>query len=102
MEQLQLALSARQSTRSFAQFAVALAVALIVAGAAGKLSWDARGFPYFGLAAAVAAGAIAVWSLRCYRRGMAELRVELERFERWQALRRSLGLDDPSALLPRQ
>lgn len=102
MEQLQAALSARQSTRSFAQFAIALAVAVIVAGAAGKLSWDAKGFPYLGIAAGLVAAGITAWAVRCYRRGMSELKLEIERFERWQALRRSLGIDDPAALLPRR
>lgn len=102
MEQLQAVLASRHSTRSFAQFAIALALAVIVAGAAGKLSWDAKGFPYLGIAAALAAGAVTVFALRCYRRGMAQLKLEIERFERWQALRRSLGIDDPSALLPRR
>jgi uncharacterized membrane protein len=102
LERLQELLASRQSTSYFARFAIGLAVAMIVAGAAGKLSWDAPGLPYFGIAAALVAGTLAGWAIRCYRRGMVELKVELERFERWQALRRSLGIDDPSALLPRR
>jgi hypothetical protein len=100
LERLQQELSTRQSTSYFARFAIGLVTAMIVAGAAGKLSWDAKGLPYFGAAVAFVALALAGWAVRCYRRGVAELRRELQRFERWQGLRSSLGMDDPSALLP--
>lgn len=99
-EQLQQELSVRQSTTCFAQAAVSLIVALIVSGAAAKLFWDSARVPYLGiLASAVALGA-AGWSVSRYLKGRGHLRQELERFERLQGLRRSLGLDDPAALLP--
>lgn len=102
LERLQEELSSRKSTSHFTRFAVGLAAALIVAGAAGKLAWDAPGLPYFGALASLAAATLTAWAIANYRRGRRELKAELARFERWQRLRRSLGIDDPSVLLPQR
>lgn len=99
-EQLQRELSVRQSTTCFAQAAVSLIVALIVSGAAAKLFWDSARVPYLGFVAAAVSLGLAAWSVRRYLSGRSHLRQELQRFDRLQALRRSLGLDDPAALLP--
>ena len=100
LERLQEELSTRQSITSFAHAAVALLVAMIIAGAAGKLFWDSVKIPYLGIAAAITALGLVVFALARYARGRRQLRVELERFERMQGLRRSLGIDDPTAFLP--
>jgi hypothetical protein len=100
LQKLEAELSDRLSTPCFAQFAISLVAALLVAGAAAKLFWDSARVPYLGILAALASVFLALWSVSRYRRGMAFLRSELERFERMQGLRRALGLDDPTALLP--
>ncbi len=100
LEALQAQLATRQSTTCFAQAAIALVVALILSGAAGKLFWDSLRTPYLGVAFAAASVVLAVYAVLRYGRGRALLRGELERFERMLDLRRALGLDDASQLLP--
>lgn len=100
LDRLQQELSARHSTRAFAQFAISLAFALILAGAAAKLFWDSARFPWAGILVAAFSLGLAAWSVGQYRRGKALLQSEVQRFERMQALRRALRLDDPAALLP--
>ena len=82
LERLQKELEARESTIHFAHAGVSLLFALI-------------------LAAAVCSAALMVHSIRRYLRGQRALKWELQRYERLRALRRSLHIDDPSALLPR-
>jgi hypothetical protein len=99
LEQLQAELSARSSTFHFAHAGVSMIFALIVAGAAGKLGWDGK---HLWAAFAVGGISVALWvyGLVHYRIGKGHLRRELERFETLKSLRRTLHLDDPSALLP--
>jgi hypothetical protein len=99
LEQLQAELSTRSSTFHFAHAGVSMVFALIVAGAAGKLGWDSK---HLWAAFAVAVLSVALWAygLVHYQIGKAHLRRELERFEVLKSLRRTLHLDDPSALLP--
>lgn len=101
LEALQRELEARMSTFHFAHAAVSLGVGLVLAGGAGKLFWDSIRLPLLGVAAAAISLGCLGYSLFRYARGQSCLRVELERFESLKALRRSLRLDDPSALLPR-
>jgi hypothetical protein len=100
LERLQQELSTRQSISYFARSAISLVLSLIVGGAAAKLFWDGTQVPLFGLTASTVALSLGCWSVHCYRRGSALLKIELERFERMQGLRQTLGLDDPSTLLP--
>lgn len=100
LEQLQAELATRSSTLRFAHAGIAMICSLIIAGAAAKLCWDSPKHYWIGLS--VGAVAIALWcyGLACYRRGKRLLARELERFEALKSLRRTLGLDDPSLLLP--
>lgn len=100
LDQLQEGLATRRSTTCFAQSAIALVIALILAGAAGKLFWDSLRTPLLGGVAAVAALGLAGFAVSRYVRGKACLQDEFARYERMQGLRRQLRLDDPSALLP--
>ena len=100
LEELQRELESRTSVRHFAHCGVSLVVGIILAGASGKLFWDSIRTPIFGwLVAALSIGAV-VYSVTNYRRGKQALEEELARFETLKGLRRALGLDDPSALLP--
>jgi hypothetical protein len=101
LERLQKELEARESTIHFAHAGVSLLFALILAAAAVKLFWDSIRLPILGIAAAVCSAALMVHSIRRYLRGQRALKWELQRYERLRALRRSLHIDDPSALLPR-
>lgn len=100
LERLQQELSTRQSTTHFAHAAVSLMVAMIIAGASAKLFWDSVKVPYVGILAAAVAVGLAAYSVRHYRRGKRALKGEVADFERMQGLKRDLGLDDPSKLLP--
>ena len=100
LERLQQELSTRQSTHYFARCAIALVLSTIAGGTAAKLFWDRIRLPVFGYAVSVLALALVYLAVLWYRRGAAELKSELERFERMQGLQRALGLDDPSSLLP--
>jgi hypothetical protein len=101
LERLQSELSDRRSIVHFARAAVAVTVSLIFACAAGKLFWDSAKVPYLGFAAVALALAAALYSLSQHRRAKRLHAQENERFRSLQALRRTLKLDDPSALLPR-
>src|SRR5262249_54439324 len=97
------ALASRASTVHFAHAGVSTVAALIFSGASAKLFWDARNSLQFGLgvmAAALAFGLLSYAAFR-YTRGRRLMREELDRYALFQALRRRLGLDDPSVLLPR-
>ncbi len=101
LERLQEALSTRQSTLLFAHAGVSLIVALILGGATAKLFWDSAKAPHVAwLGLAVSLG-LSVYALLRYRKGRTVLADELVRYETMLELRRRLGLDDPTALLPR-
>lgn len=102
LEALQAELASRSSTYHFAHTGVAMVASLIVAGAAAKLAWDTYKYPIIGVLAACVALALWIYALVHYVRGKRDLRTELERYEALMALRRTLQLDDPSALLPQQ
>jgi hypothetical protein len=102
LEVLQGELAARESTVHFAYAAIALVVALLASGATGKLFWDLpAGKSYLGIPAVCFTWLLVIYSLLRYRRGKRVLAVELGRFETLKALRHTLNLDNPSALLPR-
>lgn len=102
LEVLQAELAARESTLHFAHAAVALVVALLASGATGKLFWDLPGGKlYLGVPAVCFTFLLVIYSLVRYRRGMRVLAVELGQFEALKALRHTLNLDNPAALLPR-
>ncbi|HYO59160.1 hypothetical protein [Archangium sp.] len=101
LARLQEALSTRQSTLLFAHAGVSFVLAFILGGATGKLFWDSARAPYVAwLGLAVTLG-LAVYGLMRYRQGRTVLADELVRYETMLELRRRLGLDNPTALLPR-
>jgi hypothetical protein len=102
LETIQAELSSRASIYHFAHTGVAMVASMIIAGAAGKLAWDTYKLPFIGASVAMIAVALWVYALVHYRRGKRHLGQELKRYEELQALRRTLKLDDPSALLPQQ
>ena len=97
---LQSKLEARKSTVNFARSALGMMLAVIAGGTAGKLFWDARDFPYAGIAAGVVAFGLALFSVINYGVGRKHLRIELQLFAALKELRHALRLDDPLALLP--
>ena len=102
LELLQGELAERVSTLHFAHAAIALVLALIAAGGTGKLFWDLpAGKLHLGIPAVLFTLLLVAYSLVRYLRGRKVLGVELQRFEALKALRRTLNLDNPSALLPR-
>ena len=101
LDRLQSGLADRRSIVHFARSGVAVVVAMIFACAAAKLFWDSAKLPYLGIAASVFALAAAIYSLVQHRRAKRLRDDENARFAKLQALRRSLHLDDPAALLPR-
>jgi hypothetical protein len=102
LEKLQSELSSRQSVVHFARTGVAMFLAAIVAGAAGKQCWDLpEGKLYLALPAIVLALSLLTYSLVHYVKGKRCRAVEQKRFGHMMNLRRALKLDDPSALLPR-
>ena len=102
LDQLQAELATRRSTTHFAHTAVTLTAALIVAGATGKLFWDARhpivyAAAYLGTALSLGLVTYAVWQFGVGKRVLAN---ELMRFEELKVVRKQLQLDDPASLLP--
>ena len=100
LEKLQSELSARASTLQFAHAGVSTLAALIIGSASAKLFWDSVKVPYLGILAAAVALGLAVYALIRCRQGLKSARLEQERFERMQGIQRTLGIDDPAALLP--
>jgi hypothetical protein len=101
LERLQKELEARESTLHFAHAGVSLLFAFILAAAAVKLFWDSIRVPILGFVAAFCSLGLLCYSLYRYLRGQRALKWELQRYEHLRSLRRSLNIDDPSALLPR-
>lgn len=101
-DQLMSKLSSRRSTGCFAHASISTFVSLILAGAAGKLYWDtAARHEEWVLASALLGLGLLGYGLVQYLRGRAALAHEEQEFHRLSALRRSLGIDDPAAMLPR-
>ena len=100
-DRLQEALSTRQSTELFAHAGAAFIVALILGGATGKLFWDSVRTPYLAWAGLVATLGLIVFGVLRLGRARAVLADELARYATMLELRRQLGLDNPSVLLPR-
>lgn len=100
LERLQKKLEARQSTMHFAHSGIALLAAVILAGVAAKLFWDALWPPLLGITSAVLSAALVFYGTYRYVTGSRFLKEELRNYELLRALRRSLNIDDPSALLP--
>ncbi len=100
LERLQKKLEARQSTMHFAHSGIALLAAVILAGVAAKLFWDSLQPPVLGIASAVLSAALVFYGTYRYVTGSRFLKEELRNYELLRALRRSLNIDDPSALLP--
>ena len=101
LERLQSQLASRKSITHFAHSAVSFVIALILSGAAGKLFWDLEEEKHvWAWEVALIAVSIGGYALTRYLTGRKLLAVELQRFEALKALRRTLKLDDPSALLP--
>jgi hypothetical protein len=100
LERLQKKLEVRQSTMHFAHSGIALLAAVILAGVAAKLFWDSLWPPLFGIASAAMSAALLLYGTYRYVTGSRFLKEELRNYELLRALRRSLNIDDPSALLP--
>ncbi|MEW6431872.1 MAG: hypothetical protein AB1730_10220 [Myxococcota bacterium] len=101
-DQLMARLSTRQSTEHFAHAAVSTFIGLILAGAAGKLFWDVQmRFVEWAIAGAAVGVGLLLYALVRYLKGHSALAAEHREFVRLSALRRALGIDDPSSLLPR-
>lgn len=101
LERLQEALSTRQSINLFAHAGVSSVVALILGGATAKLFWDSARAPHVAWLGLSLTLGLVVYAVARYRKGRTVLADELVRYESMLELRRRLGLDDPSALLPR-
>jgi hypothetical protein len=102
LEDLQGRLQSRESIVHFSHCGASLLAAIIFAGASGKLFWDSNRFPWLAWLAAALTLFLVTYSVRRYWKGQRALASELKEFEDLKALRRTLSLDDPSALLPRQ
>ena len=91
----------RKSTMHFAQAAVTTFVGLILSGAAGKMAWD-FGELHLGWTALVAGVGLFLLGYAAVQvvLGRKALTGELTDFEKLQALRLELRLDDPRALFP--
>ena len=100
LERLQSELSARVSTQQFAHAGISTIVAMIIGSAAIKLFVDSVKLPYLGILAAAVSVGLVVYAAVQYVRGLKSARLEQQRFDRLQGIRRSLGIDDPAALLP--
>ncbi|MET0403075.1 MAG: hypothetical protein ABW123_11760 [Cystobacter sp.] len=100
-DRLQEALSTRQSTELFAHAGGAFIVALILGGATGKLFWDSLRTPWLAWLGLLATVALIVFGMQRLGRARAVLADELARYATMLELRRQLGLDNPSVLLPR-
>jgi len=101
-EQLSSRLATRRSTGQFARTAYGLVTAVVVAGTAGKLFWDtATKYLWIPVLPTLLTLGLVIYSVRRYLNGKRELARELAEYEKLQALRQSLKLDDPDALLPR-
>jgi len=101
LERLQKELEARESTLHFAHAGVSFLFALMLAAAAVKLFWDSIRLPILGIVAAGCSFGLLAYTAFRYLRGQRALKWELQRYEHLRSLRRSLNIDDPSALLPR-
>jgi hypothetical protein len=101
LERLQEALSTRQSTLLFAHAGVSFIVAVIFGCATGKLFWDSARAPYVAWLGLALTLGLAIYGAVRYRQGRTVLADELVRYESMLELRRRLGLDDPTVLLPR-
>lgn len=102
LEKLQAELSTRSSVLRFARAAVSMTIALILAGAAGKLLWDLpTRHLYLALPVFALSLGFGCYSVVNYLKGKAALAVELNSYQALIALRSHLRLDDPAALLPR-
>ena len=100
LERLQKKLEVRQSTMHFAHSGIALLAAVILAGVAAKLFWDSLRPPPLGIASALISAVLLLYGTYRYVTGSRFLKEELRNYELLRALRRSLNIDDPSALLP--
>jgi hypothetical protein len=100
-DRLQEALSTRQSTELFARAGGAFIVALILGGATGKLFWDSMRAPWVAWLGLLATVGLLVYGVLRLGKARAVLADELVRYATMLELRRQLGLDNPSVLLPR-
>jgi hypothetical protein len=101
LERLQETLATRQSIQHFAHTGVSFMIALILAGAAAKLFWDATRVPVLSFVVTGLSLGLVIYALVHYRKGRRDLAEELKRYGDLLELRRRLHLDNPSALLPR-
>jgi hypothetical protein len=101
LERLQEALSTRQSIHYFAQAGISSVAALILGGATAKLFWDSARAPHVAWLSLALTLGLVIFGVSRYRKGRTVLADELVRYQSMMELRRRLGLDEPSALLPR-
>lgn len=109
LERLQAQLSARRSIVHYAHAAVAVLAALILASAFVKLyvdqdrlvGWGNSTYRATGHGLLLAGGASLLYAAVRAVLGRRWMRREAEQYARLLTLRKTLKLDDPSALLPR-
>jgi hypothetical protein len=101
LERLQSRLSTRDSILHFAHAAVSVLVAAILAAAGWKMNLDGVAAPSGHLAPLGVAGVLTLYAATRTVWGLRALKRELVAFESLKSLRRTLQLDDPSALLPK-
>src|SRR5262245_6803383 len=102
LDTLQAELNARRSTFHFAHAAVSLLIAVLTGCTGAKYYWDYRLEELPTLSAVVGlSAALFVYGFVNWAMGRRALKRELTLFDELKGLRQNLGLDDPSALLPR-
>jgi hypothetical protein len=102
LDTLQAQLKARRSVFHFAHAAVSLLIALVAACTGAKLFWDYQLDDLLRLGAVLGMSAVLfVYGFVHWALGRKALKEELTLFSELKGLRQTLGLDDPSMLLPR-
>jgi hypothetical protein len=101
LQRIQEELSTRRSTTFFARGGISFVASLMFAGAAIKLFWDSVRVSYLSVASTFVFVALAWYGFLQYRTGKKWAKEEQQKFVKLQSLRQRLGLEDPSALLPR-
>ncbi len=101
-DQVLARLSARESTRCFAQGAVSLFVAALALGTAGKLAWDFWGEnPEWALGAAAVAAGLLGYALARLWKGRGLYASERGEVARLLQLRAQLGVDPAASITER-
>jgi hypothetical protein len=102
LDSLQAQLNVRRSVFHFAHAAVSLLIAVIAACTGAKYFWDYQLDDLPVLAAVLGVSSVLfIYGFVHWALGRRALKRELTLFDELKGLRHDLGVDDPSALLPR-